>query len=87
MNKNNKLPHRIREVMKEQNIPIGELAKKLGVREDGLGRKLKGNMTLKSLVQIGEVLKKDLPELVVKGSWKYLYDENGNLKAIVKNED
>lgn len=46
----------ITEIMKDRGISVDELAKHLGVSPNPLYAKLRGNLTIKSLQQIAEVL-------------------------------
>ena len=53
----------IKEVCKEKNIPLGEVARRIGISLVSLSQSLNGNPTLSRLQEVASVLGVDVSEL------------------------
>ena len=58
----------IKEVCKEKNIPLAEVAKQIGISPVSLSQSLNGNPTLSRLQEVASVLGVDVSELFASAS-------------------
>ena len=58
----------IKEVCKEKNIPLAEVAKRIGISPVSLSQSLNGNPTLSRLQEVASVLGVDVSELFERAS-------------------
>lgn len=54
---------KIKELCKEKNITMAEIAKKIGIQQIALSQSLNGNPTLSRLQEVAEILGVSVPEL------------------------
>ena len=54
---------KIKELCKEKNITMAEIAKKIGIQPIALSQSLNGNPTLSRLQEVADILEVSVPEL------------------------
>lgn len=77
---------RIKEICKTKKIPLGLLAKRLGISRTALTNQMNGNPTIGSLERIATELECTVFELMEPGvGFYHIYDENGVYKGLLKS--
>ena len=77
---------RIKEICKTKKIPLGLLAKRLGISRTALANQMNGNPTIGSLERIATELECTVFELMEPGvGFYHIYDENGVYKGLLKS--
>ena len=73
---------RIKEIVKQKGISMGELSEKLGIARESLSRAINGNPTLETLNNIAEALNVHITELFEKDPISGIIVINGETHRI-----
>ena len=77
---------RVKEICKAKKMPLGILAKQLGISRTALANQINGNPTIGSLERIAVELECSVFELMEPAvGFFHIYDENGIYKGLLKS--
>ena len=78
------MEYRVKEICKKKKIPLGILAKRLGISRTALSNQINGNPTIDSIKKIYIVLECSICELLIaEPGFSHVYD-SGNYRGLIK---